>query len=108
MPRLKKVQSYQRVIASAAKAQYDDKWASVSEAEKTASAGWAPRERYGQYDVRSMNELLASRAANRLLTEIDAAVDIVGGVIRTVESRRRDLDLAVRLINLDMILERNG
>lgn len=93
-------------------AAHDDAWAAVTggaSKKGRGQSGWgepAPRERYAEADLATLNERRHMRKMERWLDEAVDTVDIIQRVYRYLDEVRKDLHLILRAMNVESSLER--
>jgi len=64
----------------------------------------APRERYAQYNQRTIHETVEARQAERVHRQMETSLEAVRIMYRGLDSARRDLETRIRLISLESAL----
>jgi hypothetical protein len=89
------------------KAALQDKWnQSATAPQGFGHSDSAPRERYATYSLLTVQEDLNLRVAEREERKFAATLDLLRLMYRGVDGHRRDLELRVRLINIEGMLEK--
>jgi hypothetical protein len=89
------------------KAALDDKWNREATSRKIGFQ-WgdaAPRERYAQYSLKTVNETVELRKIEALSRRVDTALELVRMYRFGLDSNRRDLDTRIRLLSIEGRLE---
>jgi hypothetical protein len=95
-----------------ATAAHDDAWAAATGGASKrgrGQSGWgepAPRERYAEADLATLNERRQMRKFDRWLDESNDTVDIIQRTYRYLDEVRKDLHLILRGMSVESSLER--
>lgn len=89
-----------------AKGKLDDAWDKAANGKNIGFSfdGPAPRERYAEYNLRTVHETVEARQAEKVQRQVDTALDVVRTWHRGLDSARRDLETRIRLISLESSL----
>lgn len=101
-----------RDASKLAQANHDDAWAQATGGASKRGrgvSGWsepAPRERYAEADLATLNERRQMRKYARWLDESNDSVEIIQRVYRYLDEVRKDLHLILRAMSVESSLER--
>lgn len=104
--RLILLQGQMKAALSEAKAAYDERWARAFQGALRSSGDLAPRERYANYDLKCVGELIALRRAEKAHNEVATTLEYAREAARTIAARRSDIMTLLRAINVETSLER--